>query len=145
MGEICVGGTGGGEGTPRQAYCVSTDHFVHIGHTSSSENGENLVSSGVVTAGFNPALYNNSGSHLAVEALVTSVDQRTSLFAPSMVMQAQTYSGLWRTVADGHNYCIRCSSVCLAPFPATAQRVRVDVVLPDSSPTGLLWLASYTY
>lgn len=118
---------------------------MHIGHSPSSGNGQNLASTGVVTANFNSALYNNNGSHLGVEAVVTSVNKGTSLSAASVVMQAQTYNGVWRTVTNGRNYCLRCSSVTVAPFPATAQRVKVDVVLSELIPTGLLWLASYSY
>lgn len=138
-------GDDGDEDAPNQAYCVSTDRFVNIGHDPSDEEGENGISSGVVTAGFNAALYNNNGSHLGIEALVTDADKRTSLYATSMVMQAQAYNGLWRTVAHGIIDCIGCSSVSFAPFPVSAQRVKVDVVLPAESPTGLLWLASYSY
>ena len=123
-----------------QAYCVATDHFVPIGPTPSSGQGQ-----GVFTASFNAALYNNNGSRLAVEAVVTSTDKMSSLSATSVVMQAQAYNGVWRTVADGHNYCLRCSSSSLVPFPVTAQRLKLDVIMPDSSPAGLLWLASYSY
>lgn len=145
-GEICVGSDARNiDGTLSRAYCVSTNHFVQIGHTPSDGNGQNLASSGVVTASFNAALHNKNGSLLAVEAVVTSVNKLTSLFAASVVMQAQAYNGVWRTVASGYNDCIRCSSVNLAPFPETAQRVKVDVVMPNWSPTGLLWLASYSY
>lgn len=129
-----------GDGAQSQAYCVSTDHFVRIGQPSS-----NLGSSGVITAGFDPALYNKNGSQVAVEAVVTSINKIVSLSAVSMVMQAQGFDKVWRTVADGHNYCLRCSSVSLVPFPVTAQRVKVDVVLSEAFPTGLLWLASYSY
>lgn len=143
--EICVGSNAGDEDTPRQAYCVSTNDFLLIGHNSSSGNGQDLGSSAVITAGFNPTLYDKNATHLAVEAVITSVNNRTSLFAASAVIQAQSYNGLWRTVTNGYNSCMRCSSLTLAPFPITAQRVKVDVVMPDSSPTGLLWLASYAY
>ena len=118
---------------------------MQIGHTPSDGNRQNLASSGVVTASFNAALHNKNGSRSAVEAVVTSVSKLTSLYAASVVMQAQAYNGVWRTVADGYNDCIRCSSVSLAPFPVTAQRVKVDVVMPNYTPTGLLWLASYSY
>lgn len=77
---------------------------------------------------------------------MTSINKQVSVFAASVVMQAQAYNnGIWRTVAGGHNYCMECSSVTLAPFPVTAQRVKVDVVLTEVIPTGLLWLASYPY
>ena len=137
--DICVGSDNIG-GTPIHAYCVSTDHFVRIGQNPS---GNSLASSGVVTANLNPAIHNNNGSHLTVEAVVTSLNKRTSVFAASVVMQAQAYDRVWRTVAGGSSDCLRCSSVTLAPFPLTAQRVKVDVVLSEDSPAGLLWLASY--
>ena len=139
--EICVGSNAEDTDAPRQAYCVSTNHFVRIGQDPSTGNGQ---TSGVVTASFNSALHNN-GSQLAVEAVVTSLNRLSTLFATSVVIQAQAYNGVWRTVAEGQNYCKICSSVSLAPVPATAQRVKVDVVLPEWYPTGLLWLASYPY
>ena len=122
------------------AHCVSANHFVPIGRTASSGRGQ-----GVFTASFNAALHNNNGSHLAVEAVVTSINKVSGLSAASVVMQAQTYNGVWRTVADGYTYCLRCSSLSLAPFPMTAQRVKVDVIMPEWSPTGQLFLASYSY
>ncbi len=121
---------------------------MRIGHDSSNGDGQNVPSTGVVTAGFNASLHdnNNNGSHLAVEAVVTSLNKVSSIAADSVVMQAQTHTnGVWRTVADGRNYCLRCSSVSLVPFPVAAQRVKVDVVMPDWLPVGLLWLASYEY
>lgn len=133
--EICVGSNAADGDMTLQAYCVSTNSFVQIGQTPSS----------VVTAGFNATLSDGNESHLAVEAVFTSVNKMTSLFADSMVLQAQTNDGVWRTVPNGNIYCLRCSSVSLAPFPVTAQRVKVDVVLPEWTPTGLLWLASYPY
>lgn len=146
-GEICVGSEAKLRDAPRQAYCISTNNFVRIGHDTSTGNGQNGGSSVVVTANFNSALRNNNnnGSQLAVEAVVTNLNRLSTLHATSVVIQAQTYNGVWRTVADGQNYCQICSSVSLAPFPATAQRVKVDVVLPEWYPTGLLWLASYPY
>ena len=145
--EICVGSDAKDRDGSRQAYCVYTSNFVRIGHDPSTRNGQNVGSSGVVTANFNSALHNNNknGSQLAVEAVVTDVNKVSTLFAISVVIQAQTYNGVWRTVADGQNYCKFCSSVSLAPFPATAQRVKVDVVLSEWFPAALLWLASYSY
>ena len=146
VGEICVGSNVWNVG-PSQAYCVSTEHFVRIGQNPLGGDGQNLPSSGVVTAGFNSALHSGiNGSHVAVEAVVTSIDKKTSLFATSVVMQAQAYNnGIWRAVTGGYSHCARCSSIILAPFPVTAQRVKVDVVMTEESPTGLLWLASYPY
>ena len=140
--EICVGRSDGDRLMQSQAYCASTNHFVSIGHNPTNGNG---VSSGVATADFNTALHNKSGGTLAVEAVVTGANKRVSLYATSVVIQAQTYDRVWRTVTDGKAYCLRCTSLSLAPFPRTAQRVKVDVVLPASSPTGLLWLASYSF
>ena len=111
-------------------------------------NSQKTISSGVVTAGFNPRSHNGDGMHVAVEAVLTDVDKQTSLFATSHVIQAQWYNatrGIWRTVAQGSNDCLKCASLRLEPFPTTAQRVKVDVVLPESMPAGLLWLASYLY
>ena len=145
--EICVGSEEGDGRTPLQAHCVSTSHFVAIGHPSSS-NGQGTGSSGVATASFNPVSQQRDGMHVAVEAVLTDADKRTSLFATSHVMQAQFYNatrGIWRTVAYGHNDCLNCASLRLEPFPMTAQRVKVNVVLPESMPAGLLWLASYMY
>ena len=141
--EICVGSTLEDKGMPIQASCVSMKHFVPIG--PDPQNGNAAGSSSAVTAGFNPAVHNKEGSRVAVEAVLTSAGTLYSLFATSLVMQAQSYNGLWRTVADGSRYCLDCSSVRLVPFPETAQRVKVDVVMPESSPTGLLWLASYPH
>ena len=118
-------------------------HFVAIG--PDPQNGKAAAWSGAVTAGFNPAVHKKKGSRVTVEAVLTSAGTVYSLFATSLVMQAQSYNGLWRTVADGYRYCTDCSSVRLVPFPETAQRVKVDVVLPESSPAGLLWLASYPH
>ena len=146
--EICVGSEEGDGRTPLQAHCVSTTHFVHIGRNTSSMNGQKTVSSGVVTAGFSPRFHGEGAMHVAIEAVLTDVDKRTSLFATSHVMQAQLYNatrGVWQTEAHGSNDCIGCSSLRLEPFPMTAQRVKVDVVLPESMPVGLLWLASYQY
>ncbi len=139
--EICVGGGlkrwEAESSPPLQASCVTTDHFSPIGHAPS---GSGQVSTGVVTADFHPASRN---ANLAVEAVITSVDNRTSVFATSIVVQAQRFEGAWRTVDNGTAECLRCSSVVLAPFPMTVSRVKVDVVMPDSTPMGLLWLASY--
>ena len=140
---ICIGrGSDDETETPVQAYCVSTNDFVKIGQEP-LRGGQNLGSSGVVAAGLNPAFYNKSGGKIGVEAVVTYMSGKESLFAASMVMQAQTYDTSWRTVANGSANCLRCSSVTVAPFPMTAQRVKVDVVMPERIPTGLLWLASY--
>ena len=79
----------------------------------------NLGSSGVITAVFNPALYNENGSQLAVEVLIEGILEIASLSAVSMVMRAQTFKGAWRTR--------------LVLFPVTAQRVKVDVVLSRHS------------
>ena len=146
--EICVGSEEGDGRTPLQAHCVSTTHFVPIGHNASSGNGQESVPSGIVTAGFNPHYHDGDGTHVAVEAVLTDVDGRTSLFANSHVIQAQWYNatkGVWRTDAHSSNDCIGCSALRLEPFPTTAQRVKVSVVLPESMPAGLLWLASYRY
>lgn len=132
-----------------QSYCVSTNEFVQIGQNSSTGNGGRNAGSlsGIVTAGFNAAAHRRKGSQVAVEAVVTSVDKRASLSATSLVMQAQVYDKYWRTVDDSHShgYCLGCSSMTLVPFPETARRVKVDVVMPEEAPTGLLWLATYPY
>ena len=141
--ELCVGSTLEDKEIPVQASCVSMKHYVPIG--PDPEDGNAAGSSSAVTAGFNPAVYNKEGSRVAVEAVLTSAGTIYSLYATSLVMQAQSYNGLWRAVADGYSYCTDCSSVRLVPFPETAQRVKVDVVLPESLPTGLLWLASYPH
>ena len=138
--EICVGSDSIDGTPPVEAYCVSTDHFVRIGH---AQSGIGVASSAVVTASFNPAMHNNNGSYLTVEAVATTPDNRNSLIATSMVMQAQAHDSVWRTVAGGISDCLRCPSVTLAPFPLTAQRVKIDVVLSQDSPAGLLWLASF--
>ena len=138
--QICVGSDSIDGPAPVQAYCASTDHFVRIGH---NQSGIGVASSAVVTADFNPATYNHRGTYLTVEAVATTLDNRNSLIATSMVMQAQAYDKVWRTVPAGDNECLRCPSVTLAPFPVTAQRVKIDVVLSQDSPAGLLWLATY--
>lgn len=138
--EICVGPNTEGGDPQHQAPCVSTNHFVQIDRDPSD-----AAAAGVVTAGINSTILHENGSQVAVEAVLTSLSEVISLAAVSMVMQAQTYNGLWRTVENGHTYCLRCPSVTLAPFPEKVQRVKVDVVMPYSTPTGLLWLASYTY
>ena len=146
-GEICVGSEEGDGRTPLQAHCVSTNNFVAIGHSSSS-NGQGSGSSGVFTANFNPISQHRDGTYVAVEAVLTDVDKRTSLFADSHIMQAQWYNatrGIWRTVDYGSNNCVKCASLRLEPFPMTAQRIKMAVVLPESMPAGLLWLASYQY
>lgn len=142
-----MGANGGEESL--QSYCVSTNGFVQIGQNSSTANGEQSAGSlsGVVTAGFNAAAHRRKGSLVAVEAVLTSVNKKASLFATSLVMQAQVYDKYWRTVDDfhSHGYCLKCSSMTLVPFPETARRVKVDVVMPEEAPTGLLWLATYPY
>ena len=143
--EICVGSEAGDGRTPLQAHCVSTTHFVNIGRNTSSGSYQNPGSSGVVTAGFNPTLRNTNGSHIAVEAIVTAVNKRESLFATSVVIQGQKINGISRTEPNGYSNCLGCSSLSLAPFPVNARKVKVDVVLPESMPAGLLWLASYLY
>ena len=132
--EICVGSEDIGGANPIQAYCVSTDNFVRIGRGPSASS---------LAASFNTAVYNNSGSHLTVEAVITSLNKQSSVFAASVVMQAQAYDTVWRTVAEGSIDCLRCSSLTLAPFPLTAQRVKIDVELSEGNPAGLLWLASF--
>ena len=146
--EVCVGSNAAEKGLSHQAYCVATDRFANIGHDAPpSGRGPTAGSSGVVVADFNPALLNTTGRSLAVEAVLTSSNNVTSLFADSVVMQAQAQAqdGVWLTVANGRSECLRCSSLSLKPFPDTGERVKVDVVLPESTPVGLLWLASYTY
>ena len=139
--QICVGSDSsvGGTGVI-EAYCVSTDHFVRIGH---NQSGIGVASSAVVTADFDPTIYDKRGTYLTVEAVATTLDNRNSLIATSMVMQAQAYDKVWRTIPGGDSECLRCPTVTLAPFPATAQRVKIDVVLSEDSPAGLLWLATY--
>ena len=95
-----------------------------------------------MTANFNPT----DRAGLAIEVVLTSSDNVTSLFADSVVIQAQAYNGVvFRAVLQGRTSCLRCSSLRLAPFPEAAQRVKVDVVLPATSPVGLLWLASFSH
>ena len=143
--KICVGSDSYHEtGKLAQAYCLSTNHFVEIGQGTQT-SGQNHGSTGVVTAGFDPTIYNDTGRDLGVEAVVTYLDGKLSLLASSIVMQAQSYDRSWHTVANGSAECLTCSSVTVAPFPMTAQRVKVDVVMPKNEPTGLLWLASYPY
>ena len=128
---------------PREAYCVSTNNFTPIGQARSSSG---QASTGVVTAGFHPALPPLRNVELAVEAVVTGVGNLTSVFATSMVVQAQSFDGVvWKTVDNGTADCLRCANVVLTPFPEAAKRVKVDVVMPEATPVGLLWLASYEY
>ena len=139
--EICVGSNAIDQGAAHQAYCVSTDTFMHIGHNDQqgaggSGSGQTMS---VVTANFDPA----NKTSLAIEAVLTSSNNITSLIADSVVIQAQTYDGVFRPVAYAN--CLKCSSVRLAPFPEMGQRIKVDVLLPARTPVGLVWLASFLY
>ena len=142
--DICVGNDFNEDGPLQQGFCVTTNHFVQIGHEQ-PPNGQNAGSSASVAANFNAAFSTGFGRHLAVQALVTNVDKRTTVQANSIVIQAQTHDSVWRTEVNGTSYCLRCSSETLAPFPKTAQRIKVDVGMPKGVSTGLLWLASYSY
>ena len=90
------------------------------------------------------------GANLAVEAVLTGLDNTTSLNATSLDMQAQSsnrafMTTLWRSLPDGEKACTNCSSVELAPLPDNAQRVKINVVLPPNVKAGLLYLASIPY
>ena len=115
------------EPASRQAYCVSTNNFVVIGHSPSTGNGQNAGSSGVVTASFNSALHKN-GSLLAVEAVITGLNKVSTLIATSVVIQAQTYSGVWRTVADGRNYCKTVSHLFWLIVPLFIMLLRLETI-----------------
>ena len=102
-----------------------------------------MSGSGIVTAGFNGGIHSSNGSRVTVQAVFTSLDKIRRVATVSAVMQAEVYEEVWRTVNSTD--CPRCASVTLAPFVVTAQRVKVSVVMPDSTPKGLLWLAANPY
>ena len=83
----------------RAAYCVSTQNFVAIARDEQDKEVEGGVGS-TVTADF----VGQRGGARTVEAVVTGVQNETSLFAQSIEMQAQIndaifHMDLWRTVS----------------------------------------------
>ena len=81
---------------------------------------------------------------MAVQAVFTSLDETGSVDAVSAVMQAQVYRG---GVAHGERYGLSEMRECDvgAIRGDGAEGERVSVVMPDSMPRGLLWLAAYPY
>ena len=82
-----------------------------------------------------------------VEAVMTGLDNATSLFAQSLQIQAQTAETLhdvqmWRTLVNGSDECSNCSSVRIQPLPVGTQRVKVNVLLEGAVAVGLLYLAT---
>ena len=136
--EMCVGGARSTGKWPFQlpwfSYCVSMSNFVQI--------ADDQISTTATTA-----FQKSDTSAYAVEAVVTGVDNVTSLFAQSMQIQAQTYDfsfnpGAWRTLANGSSQCSKCASIDIEPIPVGTQRFKVDVVLQSATVVGLLYLAS---
>ena len=83
----------------------------------------------------------------AMEAVMTGLDHKSSVFTQSLNMQAQTLDvdkgmRLWRTLDHGTNQCTDCSSLALEALPIGTQRVKVDVVMKVATAVGLLYLAS---
>ena len=131
-------------GLYKVAYCVNVENFVRIaqdGLADADGAGE------VETVYFHQQ---SQQPNATVEAVVTSLDNKTSVFAQRLEVEAQTADGafgtqIWRTLVNGSSGCENCSSVDLAPFPIAAKRIKVDVVLPAAVTAGVVWLASVPY
>ena len=127
---------------PDTAYCVSINNFVEIAlersRTTKDPSAVEVASDvgpGMASAGY------------AMEAVMTGLDHKTSLFMHSLKMQAQTLDVdknrlVWRTLDRGMTQCTNCSSLALGPLPIGTQRVKVDAVLKAATAVGLLYLAS---
>lgn len=137
--EICIDGS---HPEPHIAYCVSKNDFVEmaIERTKTKKGGSAVEVASGVSPGMPQAGY-------ALEAVMTGLDHKTSVFTQSLNMQAQTLdvdknTRVWRTLDRGTSQCTDCSSLSIEPLPIGTQRVKVDVVLKAATAVGLLYLAS---
>ena len=138
--EICVDGIRAKAGFATQevymAYCVNTENFIRIiqDHTTTWSAAESVE-------------VNTNSNDYAIEAVMTGLDHKTSVFAEFLNIQSQVYDtsknyATWRSLPNGNDNCHNCASVQIQPIPAGTQRIRVDVVLNTVKAAGLLYLAT---
>ena len=79
-----------------------------------------------------------------VEALLTGLNNNTSVFAKSLEMKPQV-QGLvsgemqWSTLSAGASSCIDCASLDISEVPAGTQRILVHATLPTTVTAALLY------
>ena len=89
------------------AYCVSTSNFVQIARLASEDSSASTT------------FQDTTGtSSYAIEAVVTGLDNTTSLFAQSLTIQAQESSTvsntqLWGTLPNGFKGCNNCAAIAI--------------------------------
>ena len=111
-------------------------------------DGDEEVTGGVdVTAGYTPLGGGVGEGNVTVEAVMTGVDNTTTVMAQSLSLVAQTSTLLfntptWGTVLNGTSECEDCASVRLDSLDRATQRVKVHVVLKSAVEVGLLYLAT---
>lgn len=146
--EICVDGYGPPElweFGASVAWCVSTSNFVEIAKekiahitedVSDIEGPSNVVED--IIAGT---------ASMGIEAVLTSPDQGSSMYARKMQIKAQGYekafnTQLWRSLANGTTNCHQCTSLDLTPLPEGTKRIKVDIMMSGRGVIsgGLLYL-----
>lgn len=144
--EICIDGVEHPHPAPGElvetAYCVSAQNFVRIAQDQRAHLTPSSTTNAVFTAQYHPG----SGRHI-VEAVMTGLDARQSVFASTLRIEAQSFimasSGpVWRCLLGGLFECSNCSSMGFFPVPDGTQRIQVAVTLPAMVAGGLLYLAS---
>ena len=147
--EICVDGVNWRNfnfmyhGLRHTAYCVSMNNFVEIAieRTKAAQKDASAVEA---SSGVRPGM---PQAGYAMEAVMTGLDHKTSIFTQSLNMQAQTLdvdknTHVWRTLDRGTTQCTDCSSLAMESLPIGTQRVKVDVVMKAATAVGLLYLTS---
>ena len=101
------------------AYCVSMQNFVRLA---------NIVLQHPVTA-YSPFHELPGRDGYAVEAVMTSLDNTTSVFAQNLTIQAQakdeiSNTQLWGTLVNGSNTCNNCAAIRLGKQTFTSCHAR---------------------
>lgn len=98
------------------------------------------------TAFFHPQSAKARGS---LGALVTDLDQRILVNVTELSLHGQRQSAdpyntrLFGDIVNGAASCQDCARLVLSPYPGTATRITVDVVLPASVLAAFVYLVSY--
>ena len=149
---------------PHMAYCVGMENFVKIARKGleaegvaaaaawGKEEGEEGGTSGGSSAQQGQAGQQQQGEQgarrdYAVEAVMTGLDNVTSVFVQKLSIEAQRFEMegdtlVWLAMMNGTNQCEDCASIGILPVPEGTRRVKVDVVLKDGTEAGLLYVAA---
>ncbi|MCJ1228050.1 hypothetical protein MMC12_004710 [Toensbergia leucococca] len=116
------------------AYCVNNLNFVKIAQSQLDW----MTKPESVTVPYVPV------GDAKVEALLTGLNNNTSVFAKSLEMKPQV-QGLvsgemqWSTLSAGASSCIDCASLDISEVPAGTQRILVHATLPTTVTAALLY------